>query len=102
MPKIRISHPIDPKLDHDCDRMHLESYEISEVTLPASTRREEQKAFSIVIHGRNLRVVADPVYATVGKLPVKFLRFAPDERSLEGVLLEEPRRGILRRSGHRR
>ena len=93
MAQIRITYPIDPKLNHDCDRMHLENYTLEEVMLPADQRQEARKAIRIVIRGRNLRSVAQPLFARVGETPVRFLRIAPDERSVEGVLLEEPARG---------
>jgi hypothetical protein len=93
MATIRVTHPIDPKWNHDCDRMHLESYALEEVMLPVSNRRAPPKAIRIVIRGRNLKAVAQPLTAFVGKIPVQFLRIAPDERSVEGLLLTEPPAG---------
>jgi hypothetical protein len=90
MAKIRVTHPIDPKLNHDCDLIHIESYELREVILPASGDQKARKAMAIVIRGRNFRAVAEPLEAFVGEIPVRYLRIAPDERSIEGILLEEP------------
>lgn len=93
MATIRVTHPIDPKWNHDCDRMHLESYALEEVMLPGRDRRAARKAIRIVITGRNLKAVAQPLTAFVGKTPVQFLRIAPDERSVEGLLFIEPEAG---------
>lgn len=93
MVKIRITHPIPPELNHDCDRIHIESYHLEEVVLPATKKEKPRKAIRIVIHGRNFRAVAQPLFAFVGKIPVNFLRIAPDERSVEGILLHEPEVG---------
>ena len=89
MDNIRVSNP-DRLRRNDCDRMHIEDYRLEEVLLPAAVRRKGRKAIHVVIRGRNFRATAQPIMAFVGELPVKFLRISPDERSVEGVLLEEP------------
>jgi hypothetical protein len=93
MPQIRITHPVPAELNHDCDRLHLDAYEMQEVILPELGREKMRKAIRIVIRGRNLKAVGQPLVAFVGKATVQFLRIAPDERSIEGILLEEPQRG---------
>lgn len=84
MVKIRVTHSIDPKLNHDCNLIHLESYELKEVILPATAKVKARKAISIVIRGRNFRATAQPLIVFVGKIPVKYLQIAPDEQSVEG------------------
>ncbi|MCX6238292.1 MAG: hypothetical protein NTY07_12190 [Bacteroidia bacterium] len=91
MNKIRITHPIDPKLNHNCDGIHISDYTMEEVILPSNKKEKSRKAISIVIKGRNFKAVAQPLLAFVGKIPVSFLRIAPDECSVEGVLLQEPK-----------
>jgi len=93
MKNIRMTHPIDPELNYNCDLMHIESYHMEEVMLPATKKEEARKAIRIVIQGRNFRSVAQPLFASVGKIPVEYLRIAPDERSIEGLLLKEPESG---------
>jgi hypothetical protein len=93
MTPIRVTHPIPAELNHDCDRMHVDSYEMQEVVLPEIGHEKLRKAIRVVIHGRNFKAVAQPLVAFVGKAPLQFLRIAPDERSVEGILLEEPQRG---------
>ena len=93
MAQIRVTHAIPPQLNHDCDRLHVDSYEMQEVILPEAGRDKARKAIRVVIHGRNFKAVAQPLVAFVGKIPLRFLRIAPDERSVEGILLEEPQRG---------
>lgn len=90
---IRVTYPIDPKLNHDCDLMHLEGYELDEVVLSKSPRDHPRKAIRIVVRGRNFRAAAQPLTASVGDVPVSYLRIAPDERSIEGLLLREPPAG---------
>jgi hypothetical protein len=90
MDKIRITHAIDPRLNHDCDKMHISQYEMEEVMLPPNKKEKARKAIQITIRGRNFKAVAQPLFATVGKTPVHFLRIAPDESSIEGLLLQEP------------
>lgn len=93
MPKIRVTRPIDPKLNHDCDRIHIEDYELREVVLPSTKRQKARRAIAIVIRGRNLRAAAQPLLAFVGEIPVRYLRIAPNERSIEGILFKEPVKG---------
>jgi len=73
--------------------MHIDSYDMREVVLREEGRDQTTKAIRIVIRGRNFKAVAQPLVAFVGKVPVRFLRIAPDERSIEGILLEEPEAG---------
>lgn len=93
MSKIRITYALDPKLNFDCDGIHIESYTLEEVMLPATKKEKARKAIHIVIKGRNFKAVAQPLFAFVGKIPVSFLRIAPDEKSVEGILLQEPEDG---------
>lgn len=93
MAQVRITHPIPADLNHDCDSMHIENYELEEVMLPLERREAPRKAIRIVIRGRNFRAVAQPLTAVVGRTPVHYIRIAPDERSLEGLLLSEPEPG---------
>jgi hypothetical protein len=90
MSKIRITHKIDPKFNHDCDGIHISSYSLEEVILPLNKKEKARKAISIVIRGKNFKAVAQPLFVVVGKTPVNFLRIAPDECSVEGILLQEP------------
>ncbi len=92
MPKIRVTHAIDPRLNHDCDLLHIEDYELREVVLRTKDHAA-RTVIAIVIRGRNFRAVAQPLLAIVGDIPVSYLRIAPDERSIEGILLEEPPKG---------
>lgn len=91
MNNIRITHPLDPKLNHDCNGIHISNYTMEEVIMPANRRAKARKAISIVIEGRNFKAVAQPLLAYVGKIPVKYLQIAPNERSIEGILLLEPK-----------
>jgi len=95
MADIRVTHSVDPKHNHDCDRIHLDDYEMEEVLLPARPDRPHRNAIRVVIRGKNLRAVAQPLYVLVGGEPLQFLRIAPDERSVEGVLLATPRQGAF-------
>jgi len=90
MTEIRITKKISQEMNHDCDKIHIDTYTLQEVILPAARKRELRKAISIIVKGRNFRAVAQPLFVRVGKTPVRFLRIAPDERSVEGILLEEP------------
>ena len=76
-----------------CDGLHIDDYEISEAVLPATAKEAGRKVFRVVVRGRNLAAAAQPLLATVGDAPVRFLRIAPDERSAEGILYEEPQDG---------
>ena len=93
MVQIRVTYPISPELNHNCDLMHIESYEMEEVILPPTRNEPARKAIRVVIYGRNFKAVAQPLVAFVGKIPLNYLRISPDERSVEGVLLEEPESG---------
>jgi hypothetical protein len=86
MLKIRVTHPVDPKLNHDCQAMHLHDYEVREVILPT-----EGKKLAITIRGNNFHADAQPLTASVGEIPVTWPRISPDERTLEGILLQEPK-----------
>ncbi len=90
MINIREILPIDPKSQHDCDRIHIESYEMEEVILPVLNKKQNVKAVRMVIHGRNLKATAQPLVVKVGKQLLKYLRISPDETSVEGVLLNDP------------
>ncbi len=78
--------------EDDCDRLHIDDYSLREVRLPTQFGRGK-KAIEIVIRGRNLRAMAQPLVAFVGNEPVQYTRIAPDERSVQGLLLKEPERG---------
>lgn len=93
MSKPRVTHPLDPDLGHDCRGMHLESYSIREVRLPDDYMTDAETGFAVEITGTNLRSVAQPLVVSVGDAFVRWTRIAPDERSVEGILLEEPREG---------
>jgi hypothetical protein len=74
--------------------LHIDGYRVREVVLPKSLgRRAEKTALEIVILGRNFAAVAQPLTAFVGEVPVEFLRIAPDQRRVDGLLLEEPPKG---------
>ena len=93
MDHVRVTYPIDSKLNHDCDKIHIESYTMEEVMLPSTQREKPHKAIRIVVYGRNFRAVAQPLFVMAGKTQVNFLRIAPDEKSVEGILLETPEDG---------
>jgi hypothetical protein len=111
MPTLRTTDRLDPDLAHDCDRMQIDGYSLREVLAPgqvgvrAATNggaaaspafegdRGRTRAIEITIRGRNFWAVAQPLTAYVGEVPVSYLRIAPDERSIEGLLLEEPADG---------
>ena len=93
MVKVRVTYPIPPELNHNCDLMHIEDYQLEEVIMPATKRSAARKALRIAIRGRNFRACAQPLSATVGKVTVSYLRIEPDERSIEGILLSEPEKG---------
>jgi hypothetical protein len=63
------------------------------VVVPSGPEGRLRKGIEIVIHGRNFRAMGQPLIALVGETPVSFLRIAPDERSVEGLLMEEPAEG---------
>lgn len=93
MAQIRVSKVFDPKKPSECGLMHLHDYEMEEVILPAGGNRESRKAIQFVIRGENLKAVAQPLLVLVGEEPLQFVRIAPNERSVEGILLREPREG---------
>ncbi|MFX0125472.1 MAG: hypothetical protein ACFFAE_17760 [Candidatus Hodarchaeota archaeon] len=91
--KIRITYKIDPKLNHDCNLIHIEDYDLKEVILPKDKTMESRKAIAITIRGRNFKAVAQPLRALVGDISIRYLRIAPDEKSIVGILLKEPPKG---------
>jgi hypothetical protein len=93
MAQVRVSRVFDPKTPSECGLMHLHDYEMEEVLLPASGDRRSRKAIHFVIRGENLKAVAQPLFVLVGNEPLQFVRIAPDERSVEGVLLGDPPAG---------
>jgi len=90
MANIRITHALDPKLNHRCDAMHIEDYTLEEVILPSTPREKARKGVHVVIKGKHFKAVAQPIRAFVGKVPVRYIRISPDEQSVEGILLDEP------------
>ncbi|MFX0199163.1 MAG: hypothetical protein ACFFCW_23820 [Candidatus Hodarchaeota archaeon] len=93
MSEIRVTRKIDPKLGHDCDRVHIENYILREVLLPEKGNKKARKAIAIRINGRNLRAVAQPLRVFVGGVQVRYLKHFPNEQTIEGILLEEPEKG---------
>jgi hypothetical protein len=96
--EIRLNKPTEVRTDEqpgldECERLRIDDYRLDEVILPSAGRAGERKAIRVQILGRNFRDRAIPLWAFVGETPVKYMRRAPDGRSLEGVLLEEPPRG---------
>ncbi len=90
MINVRKIQPLDPKLQHACDRIHIESYKMEEVILPALKKKQNVTAIRMVVHGRNLKSVAQPLIVMVGKQPLRYLKISPDETSVEGILLQDP------------
>jgi hypothetical protein len=93
MAEIRDLRALDPKARHDCDRIHIQSFQMEEVILPILRKEENVKAIRVQIDGRNLKAVAQPLVVSIGKQTLQFLRIAPDENSVEGILLKEPKSG---------
>jgi hypothetical protein len=93
LPPLRTTDRLDPALNHDCDSIHIDGYSLREVVVPSGPEGRPRKGIEIVIHGRNFRAMGQPLTALVGETPVSFLRIAPDERSVEGLLIEEPAEG---------
>ena len=94
MAQLRTTHRLDPELARSFDGLHIDSYEVREVVLPKwFARGRGKRALEIVIRGRNLQSVAQPLVAFVGGVPVSHLRIASDERSVDGLLLKAPRKG---------
>ncbi|MCP4679514.1 MAG: hypothetical protein GY854_29295 [Deltaproteobacteria bacterium] len=92
---VRKIQPLDPKSQHDCDRIHIDSYEMEEVVLPSLRKQQNVRAIRMVVRGRNFRAVAQPLMVLVGKESLRYLRIAPDETSVEGILLNEPEPGAM-------
>jgi hypothetical protein len=84
--------PDDSKRYDECDILRIDEYELREVLFPVE-KEEMRRVIAIVIRGRNLRAMAQPLVAHVGEIPVRHLRIALDERSVEGILLHEPKEG---------
>lgn len=84
---------LDTLHQHDCDRIHIASYELEEVILPVVGKNKNVKAISVTVNGRNMKAVAQPLIVFVGKQTLRFLRIAADEKSVEGILLKEPKLG---------
>ena len=95
MNKIRVTKLRDHESIDECDRLHIDSFELREVVLPATVHQKSRKAISITIRGSNFRAVAQLLIAFVGEIPVRYIKIAPDERSITGILLEEPTEGIF-------
>lgn len=93
MPQIRDLIALDPDSQHDCDRIHIQSYEMDEVILPSVGGKRNVKAIRVTVRGRNLKAAAQPLMVFVGKEMLRFTRIAPDEISAEGILLTEPNSG---------
>jgi len=93
MPKMRITKKIDPEKDYPYDAIHIEEYTLKEVLLPPTVKRKSRKAIAITIRGRNFKAVAQPLIISVGNVQVQYLKFSPDERTIEGILLKEPKKG---------
>ena len=93
MPNIRITYPIDPRHNHDCDGIHISSYELKEVIMPATPRKKAHKPIHIVLTGKNFKAVAQPLFVLVGRTPVQYVRISPDEKTVEGILPGVPEEG---------
>ena len=75
---IRITYAIGSQLNHDCDKIHIDSYEMQEVVLP--TDRQGIRPFTL----RPQLQSSAAITPTCNVEQVQFLRIAPDERSVEG------------------
>lgn len=93
MQDIRVTYPLDPKHNHDCDGIHIAGYDLQEVIMPENRHQKPHKAIRIVITGKNFKAVAQPLFVLVGKTPVQYLRISPDERTVEGILEQMPEEG---------
>ena len=91
MIQLRKLQPIDPKMMHQCDGLDICRYEMEEVILPLLHGKTNVKAIRVVVYGRNLIAGAQPLSVKIGEHYLKFLRIAPDERSVEGILLADPK-----------
>jgi len=90
----RISKPMNAASDQEYGLMQIDSYEMAEVRLP-SNDNTLRTGIRVVLRGRNFKAVAQPLMVFVGKTPLAYVRIAPDERSVEGVLLEKPEPGAV-------
>jgi hypothetical protein len=95
MAQVRISPAFDPRQGSACDFIQIYDYTMEEVLLPASASRPSRKAIQVVVRGTNLKAVAQPLFVLVGDQALHFVRIASDERSVEGVLLAEPKAGVF-------
>jgi hypothetical protein len=93
MPDIRELSALEIQHFQNCDRISISSYEMDEVILPVVGKSHNVKAIRVKVHGRNLKAVAQPLVVFVGKQMLRYLRIAPDEKSVEGILLHEPSPG---------
>lgn len=93
MSAISVSEAVSHDKGCDCDRLHVDSYEMEEVMLPSTNNEDARKAIRVVVHGRNFIACAQSLVVLIGNRPLKYLRISPDERSVEGILLEEPEAG---------
>jgi hypothetical protein len=94
-PPLTLSMPGDTGHFDDGDLVVIDGYEMQEVILPVLRDRHNVKAIRVTLHGSNLRSVAQPLLVFVGNTPLQFLRIAPDERSVTGILLTEPNTGAF-------
>ncbi len=90
MAQIRIS---DTTRSSRCEQIQLHDYQMEEVVLPPTAKAAGRRAIRFLIRGENLKAVAQPLLVFIGKEPLRYLRIAPDERSVEGLLLGEPPQG---------
>ena len=93
MTQIRVSTAQDTGRQDECNLIHIASYEMKEVILPVLFGQHNVKAIQVTVRGRNLRAVAQPLLVFVGGAALRFLHIAPDERSVDGILLQEPAEG---------
>ena len=93
MPNIRELSALEIQHFQDCDRIIISSYEMDEVILPVVGKRQNVKAIRVKVQGRNLKAVAQPLTVFVGKQMLRYLKISEDEKSVEGILLEEPNPG---------
>lgn len=83
----------EPEHRQDCHRLAIDEYELQEVILPQKELDEPRTAIRVLIRGRNFSAMGQPLIALVGGVPLRDLRIAVDERSVEGVLVDEPEPG---------
>lgn len=87
-------HPDEFDRIDECDTLRIDGYELREVLFPVE-KGEMRSVIAVVIRGRNLRAMAQPLVAYVGDIRVRHSRIAPDEQSIEGILLQEPKEGAF-------